>query len=108
MERGREGGGEKESASFLREHIAAPQRVERILCVKLKDRPSRLCSPPLIRVIFLTTGSWRKRRALLVPHTFLYYFGEKTAATDLRPHGVIDLQLYTNVQVVEGEFQIYT
>lgn len=49
------------------------------------------------------TGSWRRRRALLVPHTFLYYFGEQTAATDLHPHGVIDLELYTDVQVVDGK-----
>lgn len=48
------------------------------------------------------TGIWRKRHALLVPHTFLYYFGERSAATDLSPHGVIDLELYTDVQVVKG------
>ncbi|CAN0059330.1 unnamed protein product, partial [Hapterophycus canaliculatus] len=50
----------------------------------------------------MTTGSWRRRRALLVPHTFLYYFAESTAETDLRPHGVIDLLLYTDVEVVDG------
>ncbi|CAM9148372.1 unnamed protein product, partial [Scytosiphon promiscuus] len=47
------------------------------------------------------SGCWRKRRALLVPHTFLYYFAESTADTDLRPHGVIDLLLYTDVEVVD-------
>ena len=55
------------------------------------------------RCVHWATGTWRKRRALLVPHTFLYYFGESTAATDLRPHGVIDLELYTDIQVVDGE-----
>lgn len=52
------------------------------------------------------SGSWKNRRALLVPHTFLYYFSEATASTDLVPHGVIDLELYTDVQVVEGERRI--
>ena len=51
-------------------------------------------------------GSWRGRHALLVPHTFLYYFGENTAATDVRPHGVIDLELYTDIQVVDGESRV--
>lgn len=54
-------------------------------------------------MILTGTGSWRRRRALLVPHTFLYYFAESTAETDLRPHGVIDLLLYTDVEVVDGE-----
>lgn len=49
------------------------------------------------------SGAWRKRHALVVPHTFLYYFGERSASTDLRPHGVIDLELYTDVQVVDGK-----
>lgn len=44
---------------------------------------------------------------MLVPHTFLYYFGDHTAATDLRPHGVIDLELYTDIQVVDGEFLVF-
>lgn len=51
------------------------------------------------------TGSWKERHALLVPHTFLYYFSNsgQAAAGELRPHGVIDLELYTDVRVVDGE-----
>ena len=49
------------------------------------------------------SGSWKHRRALVVPHTFLYYFPEATASTDLGPHGVIDLELYTDIQVLDGE-----
>lgn len=49
------------------------------------------------------TGRWRKRHALLVPHTFLYYFGDDSAATDLTPRGVIDLEQYTDIKIVEGE-----
>lgn len=49
------------------------------------------------------TGSWKLRRGYIVPHTFLYYFGEMSAAMDLSPHGVIDLELYTDIQIVDGE-----
>lgn len=60
------------------------------------------------RVVKLNdSGTWRRRFALLVPHTFLYYYvsgpNDRGGAAELRPHGVIDLELYTDIQVVDGE-----
>lgn len=60
------------------------------------------------RVVKLNdTGTWRRRFALVVPHTFLYYFVEgpndERWSAELRPHGVIDLELYTDVKVLDGE-----
>lgn len=53
------------------------------------------------------SGSWRRRFALVVPHTFLYYFvqgpNDQRYSAELRPHGVIDLELYTDVTVLDGE-----
>lgn len=48
------------------------------------------------------TNNWRQRHALVVPHTFLYYFGSDSP-TELSPHGVIDLEQYTDVKVLDGE-----
>lgn len=57
----------------------------------------------LFQVVKLNdTNIWRERYAMLVPHTFLYYFGSGSAE-DLRPHGVIDLELYTDIKILEGE-----
>lgn len=59
----------------------------------------------MLQVVKLNdSNSWKRRHALLVPHTFLYYFGSD-GATELRPHGVIDLEHYTDVKVVDGEYK---
>lgn len=76
--------------------------------VVLKSSPEKTvpCLSPLAEkegplVKLNDTGRWRRRHALIVPQTFFYYYDE--AATDLGPQGVIDLELYTNIQVVDGE-----
>ncbi|CAM9603959.1 unnamed protein product, partial [Choristocarpus tenellus] len=45
------------------------------------------------------SAQWRERYALLVPHTFLYYFDK----VDPRPRGTIDLEHYTRIEILEGE-----
>jgi hypothetical protein len=44
-------------------------------------------------------GIWHKRHLCIVPHSFLYYF-EEDKETEV-PHGVVDLEYYTEVTVEE-------
>ncbi len=44
-------------------------------------------------------GSWQKRFVCVVPHTFLYYFDSELGDA---PRGIIDLELYTNVNRDDG------
>eukprot|EP01039_Chlorochromonas_danica_P000856 gene856-931_t len=44
-------------------------------------------------------GNWQKRYVCIVPHMFLYYFDGELAES---PRGIIDLELYTDVQRDEG------
>ncbi|CAN0175343.1 unnamed protein product, partial [Discosporangium mesarthrocarpum] len=43
------------------------------------------------------SDQWRERYALLVPHTFLYYFDKM----DPRPRGIIDMQRYSRAEILD-------
>eukprot|EP00612_Vaucheria_litorea_P003376 CAMPEP_0171464188 /NCGR_PEP_ID=MMETSP0945-20130129/7585_1 /TAXON_ID=109269 /ORGANISM="Vaucheria litorea, Strain CCMP2940" /LENGTH=566 /DNA_ID=CAMNT_0011991183 /DNA_START=74 /DNA_END=1774 /DNA_ORIENTATION=- len=42
---------------------------------------------------------WHDRTCMIVPHTFLYYFSDED---DGSPHGILDLELYSEVEIMEG------
>ncbi len=42
---------------------------------------------------------WHRRYCALVPHTFLYYFERDDSSS---PKGVIDLELYSNIETGGG------